>query len=361
LDKSVSKLIEGIYQGATDPGRWAQTVDGIISRFGLHFLMVACVDTRDSTLSRSNIYGEMGIRTERAIDHYHTEIFGRDPTIRFCLEQPTVRNCDVFDIFGGRYLGEDDYYRWSRDELGSQYWHLSFCEPRDGLSFGASFHVADADRTLSKAQRQEASLLFDHMENAMRLAALPPNYAGNSDPYVLIDDTGKVRAVSSSAEAILRAGDGLKLSENRLCATNQSSNAELGQAIDQARRALANGTAAKLVRVKRPSGERDLTLIISPDPFPSTPFDRFRCAVHVRITDFTVTQSSSTLWREVFKFTSAEVRLVHGIMTTDENLREMADRFGISHSTARVQLASIFAKTGVNSQSQLVRLLSQMR
>jgi len=60
--------------------------------------------------------------------------------------------------------------------------------------------------------------------------------------------------------------------------------------------------------------------------------------------------------RELFGLTPAEARLARAIF---EGLSpgEAAASFGVSPHTVRVQLGHIFAKTGTNRQSELVRLM----
>jgi len=60
--------------------------------------------------------------------------------------------------------------------------------------------------------------------------------------------------------------------------------------------------------------------------------------------------------QRVFDLTHAEVRLAQGIARGD-SLEEIAGGLRIKISTARTQLASIFAKTQTRRQAKLVALL----
>lgn len=63
--------------------------------------------------------------------------------------------------------------------------------------------------------------------------------------------------------------------------------------------------------------------------------------------------------QRVFDLTNAEVRLAQGVARGD-NLEEVATGLGIKISTARTQLASIFAKTQTRRQAKLVALLGRL-
>ena len=60
---------------------------------------------------------------------------------------------------------------------------------------------------------------------------------------------------------------------------------------------------------------------------------------------------------EVFGITPAEAKLVAHLVD-GLTLTAAAEALGVSRNTARTQLSSIFTKTGVNRQMQLVKLVS---
>ncbi|MEN8161730.1 MAG: hypothetical protein ABFS41_16795, partial [Myxococcota bacterium] len=60
--------------------------------------------------------------------------------------------------------------------------------------------------------------------------------------------------------------------------------------------------------------------------------------------------------RELFGLTESETRLA-GLLTADCSLKEAAGLLGITETTARGVLKSIFAKTGTNRQADLLRVL----
>ena len=63
--------------------------------------------------------------------------------------------------------------------------------------------------------------------------------------------------------------------------------------------------------------------------------------------------------RNVFQMTPSEARLSARLMS-GEALENVADGLGISKETARRHLKSIFNKTAVNRQSELIALLSRL-
>jgi DNA-binding CsgD family transcriptional regulator len=63
--------------------------------------------------------------------------------------------------------------------------------------------------------------------------------------------------------------------------------------------------------------------------------------------------------RTSFELTPAEARIAVRV-GAGEDLVSIADELGIAKETARRQLASVFQKTGVNRQAELVSLLASL-
>lgn len=61
-----------------------------------------------------------------------------------------------------------------------------------------------------------------------------------------------------------------------------------------------------------------------------------------------------------FALTRAEARLVHAFLEHSGPLSKIAHALGITHSTARSQLASVFTKMNINSQVELVRVVTRI-
>ena len=61
----------------------------------------------------------------------------------------------------------------------------------------------------------------------------------------------------------------------------------------------------------------------------------------------------------VLGLTMAEARLA-SVLNRGLSLVDAAKQLGIAHNTAKVQLRSVFAKTGVHRQAQLVALLATL-
>lgn len=63
---------------------------------------------------------------------------------------------------------------------------------------------------------------------------------------------------------------------------------------------------------------------------------------------------------EAYRLTRAEAKLA-GEIASGESIENIATKFGLSRDTVRNQLKSVFSKTGISRQIDLVLLLNQFR
>lgn len=173
---------------------------------------------------------------------------------------------------------------------------------------------------------------------------------------LLVGAGGKVRPANGIAEAILAEGDGLMLRDGQLSCANANETAALQRLVAQCVRGIAvrdEGT----MQIGRSEGRSPLTLQCV--PFPTSNwwpgFSQQWAMIFVTDPDARMIQATERL-RQRYGLTRAEARLAWEIVRGGGR-KTAAEKRGISVATARSQLTSIFDKTGVRRQSELVRLL----
>jgi DNA-binding CsgD family transcriptional regulator len=188
-------------------------------------------------------------------------------------------------------------------------------------------------------------------------------YAGAVDQLsvatIILDQQGQLLNTNGLARALLEERDGLGQRDQRLHLEGRELNRALHEALEAIVRARQGDetSVVKALRVPRSSGRSDLGLVIRPVPTsewsegPSSP-----CAA-VFISDPDLRDSSSQQGlAELFGLTPAEANLAL-LLARGLSLAEASETQNISQHTARAQLKSIFAKTGVSRQAELVRLI----
>lgn len=173
-----------------------------------------------------------------------------------------------------------------------------------------------------------------------------------------MDRRGRVLGSNRVADEILAADDGLRLDGQALRPSLRSERAQLLQMV--ARVNDQRGPGPGLVEgmtLTRPSGRPGLGVLVRPVPATGGA-DYGPCpaaVLHISDVERSV-GASPALLRSLFGLTGAESALVL-LLVEGLTLDEAAARQGVSRHTARSQLRSIFAKTGVTRQTELLRLV----
>ena len=178
---------------------------------------------------------------------------------------------------------------------------------------------------------------------------------------VLVTADGRALFVNRAAERMLRRRDGLIVDRGSLVAMTAHEREALRFLVRRASRKEASDAlhAGGALSISRPSGRRPYNVLVSPLNRGFAPGGSLLPAVAVFVTDPEERLSSSAeVLMRLFQLTGAEAQLA-AIVGTGTLLGEAADSLGIPRAAARMQLKSIFAKTGTCRQAELVRLISR--
>lgn len=186
-------------------------------------------------------------------------------------------------------------------------------------------------------------------------------YAGAVDRLsvgtVVLDEHSQVISHNAVAAELMAEQDGLSLIGDRLHFSQREQGEEFRQLLAEALRQQLGGNPqlAGAMRIPRPSGRPDLGLVLKPVPTPEWSEEPRRLAAFISDPQRQVATSRQII-RRLFGFTNAEaalaMQLAQGLSVT-----EAAEALAISPHTVRAQLKSIFSKTGVSRQAELIRLV----
>lgn len=365
LDENVSGLIGRIYDSVGDRAAWPGVLDALVARTGSRFVMMSAVDLGTASYIDTSWRGPDDARFLDGIREYESDLHLYDPLLAFAQSNPAAGFINEQTALArqGRDPNNDAYVRWVRGTLGSEHSIVRYTAPTDGITLGVSLHVeAGAGRHAPDAVALFL-MLFEHVERAVRIAARPSGLEDGDRAVIHVDRNGRIVHASVAAAALLDAGDGLRRVGNRLVAASAAQDKRLNAAIRSALGALTKGSAGGALSLPRPSGRADLLVRIDPLPRPLPPIGAFRPAATISVVEpdaADVGAQATRRWVQAFGLTPAETRLAATMLTDEDGLRAVADRLGIAYATARVQLSSVFDKTGVRSQAQLTRLLTRL-
>ena len=206
-------------------------------------------------------------------------------------------------------------------------------------------------RGLEHSQRLGAS----EVERSLYSSALDRLSVG----VVIIDMSGRIVSCSVKAEEALLSRDGLQMQAGKLRATETKDDRELQTAIRSAIQKATSGEGGDMrgLALTKSSGHRNLGIIIQPVPGRASGGVTTAATVAIYFRDPDENADvANDLVRQLFDLTPAEAavarRLASGL-----SLEDAASSLDISRNTARAHLRSIFSKSGITRQTELVRLM----
>ncbi|TAH46680.1 MAG: helix-turn-helix transcriptional regulator [Betaproteobacteria bacterium] len=356
------RIVSLLYEATLDSRRWAQALELFRSLFQANYVTLILRSPDASNLGMMIAVGVEGGDKVTYLPYGHT-------TTPF-VNQPVDKVFTVEDLMTEAEWRRTPYF---------QHW----CQPNDVYHvMGADISTPDSGKLRFRITRGEAAEKFSALDRARCEALLPHlrralhihNLLDRSESLgelysqaigrlsvgtIVLDDTGKVLEQNLIARELLAANDGLKLVGGRLEASYPSDNRELQQLIRNAfaRHAGDPLTVASAMSVARPSGQVSLGVVVEPVPSQEWAEGKGQPAVVVYIRDAAgKSLASTTAAKQLFNLTPAETALAMEL-ANGLSLEEAAESLNIRRNTARAHLRSIFSKTGVRRQTELVRIM----
>lgn len=238
-----------------------------------------------------------------------------------------------------------------------QRFSVRFCRPKEADNFAA-------------VERELLSLVSGHIQravaNGMQLIQLDKErrlysstIAKQSIGIITLDERGKVVTRNAVADALIREKDGIHIVNDQIHLESPSARSKLNTFIDEVAKAQREQKPAptNALAVDRPSGKPDLEILLKPMMIDKTVEPGHTPHMIVFINEPERSYEIDTrILMSLYSLTKAEVALAK-LLAEGANLDQAAQDLGIARNTARAQLRSIFAKTGVSRQSMLVSLI----
>ncbi|MFW0757795.1 LuxR C-terminal-related transcriptional regulator [Pseudomonas sp. H11T01] len=273
----------------------------------------------------------------------------------------------------------------SEAEWLSSSFYLLFCQPHDcHQMLGADIRMPDGSTVRFRINRPRDQARFSHVERAMCAMLLPhlrralhmhslldrseslgslysQTISRMAVATFVLDENGSVVQLNPVAREILDSQDGLKVVGGRLEATYPSDNRELSRLVRNAFQRTKQGggglQGAEAMSITRPSGKVSLGVVVELIPTQELVEGKGKPTVVVYVRD-AVSKSlvSNVVTSQLYNLTPAETSLALEL-ANGLSLEEASEALNIRRNTARAHLRSIFSKTGVRRQTELVRIM----
>lgn len=246
---------------------------------------------------------------------------------------------------------------------------LSFAAALEpGIAFAFGLWHRTGDGSFDDADCSRCRALVPHLKRAMRIFVQYARAYREGAVYqavidsigigvALVDAKSNLMATNAIGREILSGDNGLEVVGGRLTASAPA----LARVLEQQVRAAAEAQTlpprehGQPLALERLNESSPLTLIIHPGPSVQSVHAPLRRSAIVVMRDPDRRASvSAGVVGELFGLTPAEAQLATHL-AQGADLEEAAGELGIRRNTARSQLQSIFMKTNVKRQSELIR------
>ncbi|MBT3410933.1 MAG: helix-turn-helix transcriptional regulator [Halieaceae bacterium] len=374
-DLSYDDLLGLIYEGPLEDRPWQSALPQLRKMLDAQVasLVVRPPSDEDQGAILNSVRPEPGDTDDTLADpnawqaaSYQEEFFSLDPFVNLPLDKVVA----LEDVLSDKELEESDYYRHYLQPVGL--FHILGVDTAEpgGMLARLRFSRRSDEPRFNAQERRLLEHIAPHLRRAIQIYATISRRTSERDIYagavsqlavasIILDEQARVLSANPVAQVLLEQGDGLSLKGQWLHIEGRDINKELQQAVANIIRAQHQGepSVVRALRVPRSSGRSDLGLVVRPVPVSKWSEGQSSPSAAIFISDPDLHESASrqTL-AELFELTPAEANLAI-LLARGLSLAEVSDTQNVSQHTARAQLKSIFAKTGVSRQAELVRLV----
>ena len=366
--KAFSKLLGSLYDGHIEEDPYSTFLVEMRAQIDANFGSITMREPRGDDGGLLFVSSEHLPRT--LVDDHSNPYTDRYYTSNLMTNLPWGKVTTLDECVPYKSLEQTDLYRFCMAPIGihhmigvdlrnanGQRFSVRFCRPKEAPNFGLE-------------ERGLVELISNHIQravaNGMQLIQLDKErklysstFAKQSVGIVTLDERGKVVTRNAVADAIVREKDGLSIVNDQIYLESPSARSTLNGYIEAVAKAQRNQEPAptNALAVDRPSGKPDLEILIKPMMIDKTvePGHTPHMIVFINGPERSFDIDTRILM-SLYSLTKAEVALAK-LLAEGANLDQAAAELGIARNTARAQLRSIFAKTGVSRQSMLVSLI----
>jgi DNA-binding CsgD family transcriptional regulator len=357
----VRELIDGIYDAAADPALWntvmAQLVRKAGARSGIFY-------DHHNTSGQSRILGVEGF-DPHYLDLYARHYGALDPWHKCGLVWPVGSVQQTAALMPDRDLKRTEFYQ---DHLRPQKVFYAMGGPIERTrGHMAVFGIQGSYQNGSFSAETQAyvTALAPHFRRAYRMQETLDTVRREGmafetalqllpQPVLVVDRDGRLFFANAAGEQLLRDGAVLRLAAGRLRAAHRGDVAALAKALSPVPHG-ADGNAG--LALHRAGSKTPVIVRVMPLRRHNRAEWSGRIALLVEIPP---APRGLDTWAAAFHLSPAETRL-WAALTAGRRLIDIAEESGVSVNTVRVQLRTLFLKTGVHRQADLLRLALDAR
>jgi DNA-binding CsgD family transcriptional regulator/PAS domain-containing protein len=328
-------LVGTIYDAASEPALWNEVMTRLVRKTGARS---GIFYDHDNASRHACILGSVGFEPHY-LRQYRDYYAALDPWHKRGEGRPLGDVAQTAGMLSDAELKRTEFYQ---DHLRPQgvFYALGGPVARNGTRMPHFRRAYRMQETLDSVRREG-------LEFEAALHLLP-------QPVLVVDREARLFFANAAAEQLLRDGDMLRLVAGHLRAAHRGDAAALAKALNPVPTG-ADGDGRLALR--RAGGRVPAVVRIVPLRRRNRAEWTGRMALMVELPP---SPQRLDTWAAAFHLSPAETRLWVAL-AAGRRLIEIAEESGVSLNTVRVQLRTLFQKTGVHRQADLLRLALEAR
>jgi DNA-binding CsgD family transcriptional regulator len=306
------------------------------------------------------------VLSPKIFSSYNDKYFALDPFVN--LPQGEVFTVEEFVVPEEYYASE--YYQQYVKETGIT--HLMGADLGDDLGNNARLRFARVEGrdNFSADDRALCQLLLPHIQQTIRLHARIVRveserslFAGAVDQMAvaafILDQSTRIRHSNKAGQKLLQERSWLREDKGQLKLVNRRDQKAFREYLDEVMLAHTRGEPSfiKALGLSNSGESPGFGMLLRPLPLVAAPDGTRNPSVAVFISDPTqIRKTPAGVLMELFSFTRAEANLALQL-ASGLTLIEACEHLNISRNTGKSHLSSVFSKTGVARQTQLLQLI----
>lgn len=354
-----SYLLGMIYEAALDTAKWVRCFEEVCNEFSANYVSLIVqqsVPTKEEGLIFSG-------SDDRRLIQQHNPHLSLSPFRGLPLDKLVT----IGDMLSEAEWRSTTYYQaWCAPHEVFHVMAVDFATA-DRSVYGFRLTRPESAPPFSSEDRALCERLVPHLKRALNLYQSTHQDRRITSLYsqamvqlmvgvIVLDENGMVIETNAIAKAVLQSGDGIKRIGNHVTASYAMDNRKLQSLVAEALRAPSGVGLIEAMSVSRPSGQASWGVVVRQLATDEWTDGKHRPAVAIFVRDPEgASHPPVKLAQQLFELTPAETALAIQL-TNGLSLEEAAEALGIRRNTARAHLRSIFSKTGVRRQTELVRI-----
>lgn len=363
--QQVSQVLGLLYDAAGDPSLWEPFIAELGRRTEATSAALVIHDFNHARCTVGTSWRLDPALVRLYQQHYHT-LDTWAAQLSSCHSCECVTSESVLPI---RDMRKTEFYNDFLVNSDIEHAMFVYRENSESRLAGISLYRDRSRSEFSESDLQVLSFVAPHLQRAFKLhfelSEAKAHSTGTESVLdmlpagiVLMDSKGEIIFINKAATALFSDRDGLLVHGNRLRAESSAESARLTAIIDSAASISASdgisaGGSILISRRTRPPLQALIT------PIRNTMLHNFhRVAAVAFVNDPLRThRPAEAVLRTLYGLTPAECRIAL-LLSDGRAPRQIAMTVGVTENTVRSQVKSIYAKTGVKRQSDLIRLFA---